>query len=106
MVGSGALRQAWARKSKSEHSELICRSKSTYLNQVLALRLGDQWLELRGGKGIDQAGLGHDQQQHLGACEDGQFVCLGKISINEPDVAKKKWQRTKGNAMVDNVPSS
>lgn len=51
-------------------------SQQTHLNEVLALRLGNQWLKLRGGKSIDQTGLGHHQQQHLSTREDGQFICL------------------------------
>lgn len=48
----------------------------THLDQVLALRLGDQWLKLRSGKGIDQTGLGHDEQQHLSARKNRQFISL------------------------------
>ena len=51
-------------------------TQQTHLNEVLALRLGNQWLKLRGGKSIDQTGLGHHQQQHLSTREDGQFICL------------------------------
>lgn len=50
--------------------------RETHLNQVLTLGLGDQWLKLGSGEGVDQAGLGHDQKQHLGTREDGQFICL------------------------------
>lgn len=48
----------------------------TYLDQVLALGLGDEWLQLGGGEGVDETGLGDDQKEHLGASEDGQFVGL------------------------------
>jgi hypothetical protein len=48
----------------------------TYLDQVLALGLGDEWLQLGGGEGVDETGLGDDQKEHLGAGEDGQFVGL------------------------------
>jgi hypothetical protein len=34
---------------------------NAYLNQVLALGLGDQWLKLRGGEGVDQTSLRDDQ---------------------------------------------
>ncbi len=47
-----------------------------YLNEVLALGLGDQWLELGGGEGVDETGLGDDEEEHLSAGEDGQLVCL------------------------------
>lgn len=46
------------------------------LDEVLALRLGDQRLELGGGKGVDQARLRDNQEEDLGAREGGEFVCL------------------------------
>lgn len=49
---------------------------TAYLDEVLAFGLGDEWLELGGGEGVDEASLGDDQQQHLGAGEDGQLVGL------------------------------
>lgn len=49
---------------------------STNLDQVLALGLGNKWLKLGGSEGVDKAGLRHDQQQDLGAGEDGQFIGL------------------------------
>lgn len=42
----------------------------TYLNQVLALGLGHERLQLRRGKGVDQTRLRHDQEKHLGARQD------------------------------------
>lgn len=50
----------------------------TYLNQVLALGLGDKRLQLGGGESIDEAGLGDDQQEDLGTSEDRQFVGLSQ----------------------------
>ena len=47
-----------------------------HLDEVLALWLGDQWLQLRCGEGVDEAGLGHDEEEHLSAGEDGQLVRL------------------------------
>ena len=41
------------------------------LNEVLALGLGDEWLEFGGGEGIYKASLGHDEKQDLSACECG-----------------------------------
>lgn len=49
---------------------------STYLDEILALGLGDERLQLGGGEGVDETGLGDDKQQHLGAGEDGQLVGL------------------------------
>ena len=48
----------------------------TYLDQILALRLGHKRLELWGGEGIDQTSLGDDEQEDLRAGEDRQLVCL------------------------------
>lgn len=50
--------------------------EEAYLDQVLALSLGDKRLQLGGSEGIDQAGLGDDKQEHLGASEDRQLVGL------------------------------
>jgi hypothetical protein len=49
---------------------------AAHLNEVLSLGFGDEWLQLRGGEGVDETGLGDDEQQHLGAGEDGQLVGL------------------------------
>jgi hypothetical protein len=37
----------------------------TSLDKVLALGLGDKGLELGGGEGVDEAGLGDDEEQDL-----------------------------------------
>jgi hypothetical protein len=47
-----------------------------YLDQVLAFGLGDERLQLGGGEGIDQSGLGDDKEEHLGSGEDRQLVGL------------------------------
>ena len=54
----------------------LAGSGMTYLNQVLALGLCDERLQLGGGKGVDEAGLRHDEEQDLGARQDGEFVGL------------------------------
>lgn len=51
----------------------------SYLNEILALRLGDERLELGGGEGVNQAGLGDDQQQNLRAGQDRQFIGLERV---------------------------
>ena len=48
----------------------------TRLNEVLALGLGDERLELGGGEGVHETGLGHDEQEHLRACECRELVRL------------------------------
>lgn len=48
----------------------------THLNQILALWLGDERLELRSGEGVDEARLRHDKKQDLGAGEDGELIGL------------------------------
>jgi hypothetical protein len=51
----------------------------SYLDQVLALGLGHQRLELGGGEGVDETSLGHNEQKDLGASEDGQLVGLDRV---------------------------
>lgn len=53
-----------------------CIGGAAYLDEVLALGLGHQRLQLRCGEGVDESSLRDDEQQHLGAGEDGQFVGL------------------------------
>lgn len=55
----------------------------TCLDEVLALRLGDQGLELGGGEGVDEAGLGHDEKQDLCASEGGELVGLEEKARDE-----------------------
>lgn len=47
-----------------------------YLDQVLALGLGDQRLELGGREGVDQTGLRDDEEEDLRAGQDRQLVRL------------------------------
>ena len=47
-----------------------------YLDQILALSLGDQRLELGGREGVDQPRLGDDEEKDLRAGQDRQLVCL------------------------------
>lgn len=46
-------------------------SIETGLDEVLALWLCDERLELGGGEGVYEAGLGDDQQKDLCACKGG-----------------------------------
>ena len=46
------------------------RQVATYLNEVLALGLGDKRLELGSGEGVHKASLGDDQEKHLGASKN------------------------------------
>jgi hypothetical protein len=55
-----------------------CSDGAAYLDEVLALGLSDEGLQLRCREGVDQTGLRDDEQQHLGASEDRQFVGLGQ----------------------------
>lgn len=66
--------------------ELAVGRVETCLDEVLALWLGDERLELRGGEGIDETCLGHDKEQNLRASEGRQFVCLIDASDNERGV--------------------
>ena len=46
------------------------------LDEVLAFWLCDQRLELGRGEGVDETGLGNDEEEDLSAGEDGEFVGL------------------------------
>lgn len=48
----------------------------TGLDQVLALGLCDERLELGGGEGVDKTSFRDHQQKDLGACESAQLVRL------------------------------
>ena len=52
------------------------RRLKAYLDQILSLGLGDERLQLGRGEGVDQTGLGDDEQEDLGASEDGELVSL------------------------------
>lgn len=98
-VGSGALRHACGGPSAHVEWGKQGREQTTYLDEVLALSLRHQRLELGSGEGVDEAGLRHDQQQHLGSGEDGQLVCLlaretRPVSIRSPrrtDDGDMRW---------------
>ena len=47
-----------------------------YLNQVLALGLGDQRLEFGGSEGVDKAGFRNDQEKNLSASQDRELISL------------------------------
>lgn len=51
------------------------------MDQILAFWLGDQRLQLRCGEGVDQASLGDDQEQNLGAGQDGKLIGLRDESV-------------------------
>jgi hypothetical protein len=46
-------------------------SDATYLDEIFPFRFRHQRLQLGGGEGVDETGLRHDQQQHLGAGQHG-----------------------------------
>ena len=47
-----------------------------YLDEILALGLGDKRLELRRREGIYQSSLRNNKQKDLGASQNGQFIGL------------------------------
>jgi hypothetical protein len=47
-----------------------------YLNQVLALRLCHERLELRCSKGINETGFRNNKKQDLGACKNRKLISL------------------------------
>jgi len=46
------------------------------LNEVLALGLCHEWLELGSGEGIDKTGLRDDEEKNLSTSEGGKLVGL------------------------------
>jgi hypothetical protein len=46
------------------------------LDEVLALRLGDERLQFGGGKSVDQAGFRDDEEKDLCSGQSGKFVGL------------------------------
>jgi hypothetical protein len=46
------------------------------LDEILALGLGDEGLELGGGEGVYETRLWYDEEQDLGTGEGGELVCL------------------------------
>lgn len=75
LEGSGAFRQACSGLVTLRHGSARPLF-AAYLDEVLALWLGDKRLQLGCGEGVDQTCLRHDKQQHLGAGEDRQLVGL------------------------------
>ena len=63
---------------------------SAHLDQVLALGLGDERLELGSSEGVDQSGLGNDEKKHLGAGKDRKLICL-KLQVSMRHVLSWVW---------------
>jgi hypothetical protein len=58
------------------------------LDEVLALGLGDERLELGGRKCVHEARLGDDEEEHLSASESREFVCLKRQKWSD---LEKAW---------------
>lgn len=73
------------RKAVNDCAPTVQRCDAAYLDEVLALGLCHQRLQLRRGEGVDEAGLGHDEQQHLSASQDGKLISLafGKLATEQ-----------------------
>jgi len=54
----------------------LTRLVMAYLDEVLAFRLGDQWLKLWCREGVYQPSLGHHKQKDLRAGKNGELVRL------------------------------
>lgn len=60
-----------------------------YLNEILSLGLGHEWLKLRCGEGVDEAGFGYDKKQDLGAGKDRKLVRLKfKVSTQQHSIQR------------------
>ena len=81
-AGSGALRQACDDKSACapwvETTDI-----PAYLDEVFSLGFGHQRLKLGGSEGIDQTRFRHDEQEHLGAGKNREFVRLAMVSESQ-----------------------
>lgn len=58
------------------------KAKSAYLNQILALSLGDKRLQLWCRKGVDKTRLGNNEKEHLGASEDRKLIGLMCVLVS------------------------
>jgi hypothetical protein len=67
------------------------RSIETCLDKVFALRLCDKGLEFCGGEGVDEAGLGDNQEEDLCAGESGKLICLGRSEWGDGHLWKKNY---------------
>ena len=82
VIAGGRLRGVQARLESLSAGCRRCTGQDArglgmpYLNQVLALGLCDERLELGRGEGVDQPGFRHDQEQDLGACQNRELVGL------------------------------
>jgi hypothetical protein len=72
--GLGGIQTGLRRVSSC--NKILSDCEITYLDEVLALGLCDKWLQLWGREGVDETGLRDDEEQHLGASKDRQFVGL------------------------------
>jgi hypothetical protein len=63
-----------------------------YLNQVLALRLCHERLELRCSKGINETGFRNNKKQDLGACKNRKLISLlhdSSLALGKCDVSAR-----------------
>jgi hypothetical protein len=71
LEGSGAFKQACGGRERPTVSNATGwrgDAIAAYLNEVLALGLCHEGLQLGCGEGVDKASLRHDEKQHLCAC--------------------------------------
>ena len=73
-------------------------SVETCLDEVLALGLCDERLELRSSEGVDEPGLRHNEQKDPGAGEGRELVRLGnatqRAKTGERIRTRQKGRRT------------
>jgi hypothetical protein len=69
-----------------------CRG-AAYLDKILALGLGHQRLQLGCGEGVDEARLGHDEEQHLGTGQNRELVGLAHSVSEEGGAAWFRMRR-------------
>jgi hypothetical protein len=60
----------------SSRNTVLSDCEVAYLDEVLALGLCDEWLQLWGCEGVDETGLRDNEEQYLSTSENGQFIGL------------------------------
>lgn len=91
LVGSGvgSVEAGLGFRGRQSHAKKVGMGKY-YLDKVLSFGLRHQWLQLGSCEGVDETGLGHDQEKDLGSSKDREFVCLLRDRI-DPSVGIQQY---------------
>lgn len=80
---------------------------SSYLNQILALSLRDERLELRCRERIHQSRFRHDKQQNLCPSQDRQFIGLstGRTRVSQTNRTRANVSIVRGSPTFFMIPA-